>query len=190
MNNWHDDADGPVTSGQREPNKFQAMFAVSGKQAAASYYALFKKKSPDLRVAMTYSNDETNGEGKTDTQIALKQAIKDYELMFDTRDFFETDDPTRNYLNDITKRLARKGNYNRGQEKDRLDLVIVSDQLLTGFDSKYVNIIYMDKTLKEGLLIQAMSRTNRTFDKNAKPYGKVRFYRLGQLWKKMFNRHW
>lgn len=181
VTNWHDNADGPVTSGQREPNKFQAMFAVSGKQAAASYYALFKKMSPDLRVAMTYSNDETNGEGKTDTQIALKQAIKDYELMFDTRDFFETDDPTRNYLNDITKRLARKGNYNRGQEKDRLDLIIVSDQLLTGFDSKYVNIIYMDKTLKEGLLIQAMSRTNRTFDKNAKPYGKVRFYRRGTV---------
>ncbi|HGF7939388.1 TPA: hypothetical protein QFC40_001688 [Enterococcus faecium] len=58
-------------------------------------------------------------------------------------------------------------------------MVIVSDQLLTGFDSKFVNMIYMDKMLKEGMLIQAMSRTNRTYNRNSKPHGKVRFYRQG-----------
>ncbi|MFR6560438.1 MAG: UvrB domain 3-containing protein, partial [Weissella confusa] len=71
--------------------------------------------------------------------------------------------------------------YNKGNDADRLDLIIVSDQLLTGFDSKFVNIIYMDKILGEGPLIQAMSRTNRTIDKTAKPHGKVRFYRQGAV---------
>ena len=84
---------------------------------------------------------------------------------------------------DITKRLARKKPYNQGKEEDRLDLVIVSDQLLTGFDSKFINMIYMDKMLKEGMLIQAMSRTNRTLNRDSKPHGKVRFYRQGDAMK-------
>ena len=92
-------------------------------------------------------------------------------------------DPARAYMIDITKRLARKKPYNQDNDADRLDLVIVSDQLLTGFDSKYVNMIYMDKLLREGMLIQAMSRTNRTFDLNSKPHGKVRFYRQGDTMK-------
>ncbi|MEE0124850.1 MAG: type I restriction endonuclease subunit R, partial [Enterococcus faecalis] len=68
-------------------------------------------------------------------------------------------------------------------EEERLDLVIVSDQLLTGFDSKFINMIYMDKMLKEGMLIQAMSRTNRTLNRDSKPHGKVRFYRQGDAMK-------
>jgi len=82
---------------------------------------------------------------------------------------------------DITKRISRKKPYNQDKDADRLDLIIVADQLLTGFDSKYVNIIYMDKLMKEGPLIQAMSRTNRTINKAAKPHGKVRFYRKGAV---------
>ena len=93
--------------------------------------------------------------------------------------FLEANDPARAYMLDITKRLARKKPYNQDKDEDRLNLVIVSDQLLTGFDSKYINMIYMDKMLKEGMLIQAMSRTNRTLDFNSKPHGKVRFYRQG-----------
>ena len=90
---------------------------------------------------------------------------------------------------DITKRLARKKPYNQGKEEDRLDLVIVSDQLLTGFDSKFINMIYMDKMLKEGMLIQAMSRTNRTLNRDSKPHGKVRFYRQGDAMKEYVEMH-
>lgn len=179
--NWDKNASGPIKMGVRQKNAFQAILAVSGKQAVASYYNLFKQKAPDLRVAMTYSRDEDNGVGASDLQQALKQAMQDYIKRYGTRNFLEDQDSERAYLNDMTKRIARKKPYNKGNDDDRLDLIIVSDQLLTGFDSKYVNIIYMDKMMAEGPLIQAMSRTNRTIDKNAKPYGKVRFYRQGAV---------
>lgn len=178
---WQENSAGPLEMGVRKPNQFQAMFAVSGKQAVASYYALFKQLAPDLRVAMTYSRDEDNGEGASDLQQALKNAMQDYVQFYGTRNFINDKDAERLYLNDMTKRIARKKPYNTGKDSERLDLIIVSDQLLTGFDSKYVNIIYMDKTMAEGPLIQAMSRTNRTINKTAKPHGKVRFFRKGEM---------
>lgn len=58
-----------------------------------------------------------------------------------------------------------------------LDLLIVVDQMLTGFDSKWVNTLYMDKILQYENLIQAMSRTNRLFKSNEKPYGVIKYYR-------------
>ncbi|MDY5164581.1 DEAD/DEAH box helicase family protein, partial [Leuconostoc falkenbergense] len=180
-NNWSTNASGPIEMGVRKPNQFQAILAVSGKQAVASYYSLFKQMFPELRVAMTFSRDENNGVGTSDLQAALKQAMIDYMTLYGTHNFLEDNDPQRSYLNDITKRISRKKPYNQDKDADRLDLVIVADQLLTGFDSKYVNIIYMDKLMKEGPLIQAMSRTNRTINKAAKPHGKVRFYRKGAV---------
>lgn len=178
--NWDKNASGELKANVREKNVFHGMLAVSGKQAVVAYYKLFKKHTT-LRVAMSYSKNDDNGIGDADLQSDLKQAMTDYSEMYGTRNFLDSDNPERDYLNDITKRIAHKKPYNRKDDKERLDLVIVSDQLLTGFDSKYVNIIYMDKLLKEGLLIQAMSRTNRTINRNAKPYGKVRFFRKGQL---------
>ncbi|HAT55860.1 MAG TPA: type I restriction endonuclease subunit R [Lactobacillus sp.] len=179
--NWATNASGPIEMGIRQPNQFQGMFAVSGKQAVAAYYSLFKQLAPEIRVAMTYSRDEDNGRNTSDLQQALKGAMTDYINRYHTRNFLNDKDSTRLYLNDMTKRIARKKPYNTGSDDDRLDLIIVSDQLLTGFDSKYVNIIYMDKVMAEGPLIQAMSRTNRTIDRNAKPHGKVRFYRKGDV---------
>jgi type I restriction enzyme R subunit len=177
--NWDKHASGKNIGGVREKNVFSAVLAVSGKQAVVAYYNLFKKKAPHLKVAMTYSREENNQRGTTDLQISLKQAMKDYSEQYSLPSFVDRKDPEREYITDITKRLAHKKPYNFGREEERLDLIIVSDQLITGFDSKYVNMIYMDKLLQEGMLIQAMSRTNRTFDREAKPYGKVRFYRRG-----------
>lgn len=179
LTNWDRNSGGEIVAGVQERNVFQAMLAVSGKQAVVSYYNLFKELAPDLRVAMTFSRDETNNRGTKEQNESLKKAIKEYTERYNTPSILNAKDPERAYIIDITKRLARKKPYNRDIEEDRLDLVIVSDQLLTGFDSKYINIIYMDKMLKEGMLIQAMSRTNRTFNRNSKPYGKVRFYRKG-----------
>lgn len=188
LDKWDNDHSGPIEMGVRQPNQFHGILAVSGKQAVVAYYNLFRQMAPDLRVAMTYSRDEADGRGSSDLQASLKQAMMDYTDFFGTSDFLNSKDPERNYLNDITARLAHKKPYNlhlTSSEEianpQRLDLVIVSDQLLTGFDSKYVNVIYFDKLLKEGMLIQAMSRTNRTIDKNAKPHGKVRFFRKGEL---------
>ena len=188
LDQWTDDHSGPIEMGVRQPNQFHGIFAASGKQAVVAYYNLFRQMAPELRVAMTYSRDEDNGVGSSDLQAALKQAMTDYASFYGTQDFLSSNNPERDYLNDITKRLAHKKPYNQhltaaeeATTPQRLDLVIVSDQLLTGFDAKYVNEIYFDKLLKEGMLIQAMSRTNRTIDKNAKPHGKVRFFRKGEL---------
>ncbi|MBC2316247.1 type I restriction endonuclease subunit R [Listeria booriae] len=179
LDNWKKTSGGALTSGGREENAFQAMFAVSGKQAAVHYYNIFKEKAPHLNVAVTFSRDESNENGTKELNEALKRAINNYTEKFNVPSIMDAKDPSRAYILDITKRLARKRPYNQGKEEERLDLVIVSDQLLTGFDSKFINMIYMDKTLREGMLIQAISRTNRTFDINSKPHGKVRFYRQG-----------
>ncbi|MBC2148442.1 type I restriction endonuclease subunit R [Listeria booriae] len=179
LDNWKKTSGGALTSGGREENAFQAMFAVSGKQAAVHYYNIFKEKAPHLNVAVTFSRDESNENGTKELNEALKRAINNYTEKFNVPSIMDAKDPSRAYILDITKRLARKRPYNQGKEEERLDLVIVSDQLLTGFDSKFINMIYMDKMLREGMLIQAISRTNRTFNINSKPHGKVRFYRQG-----------
>lgn len=179
LDNWKKTSGGALIAGKRAENAFQAMLAVSGKQAVVHYYNIFKEKAPHLNVAMTFSRDESNEHGTKEQNEALKKAISDYTQKFNVPSILNAKDPARAYMLDITKRLARKKPYNQGKDEDRLDLVIVSDQLLTGFDSKFVNMIYMDKMLREGMLIQAMSRTNRTLDRNSKPHGKVRFYRQG-----------
>jgi type I restriction enzyme R subunit len=179
LDNWKKTSSGALNAGRREENAFQAMLAVSGKQAVVHYYNIFKEKAPQLNIAMTFSHDESNESGTKEQNEALKKAIKEYTEKFNVPSILDAKSPTRAYMLDITKRLARKKPYNQGKDEDRLDLVIVSDQLLTGFDSKFINMIYMDKMLKEGMLIQAMSRTNRTFNLNSKPHGKVRFYRQG-----------
>ena len=180
---WDKTSSGALSAGKREKNVFQGMLAVSGKQAVVHYYNLFKEKAPHLKVAMTFSRDESNKPGTKEQNEALKKAINEYSEQFNVPSILSAKDPARAYMIDITKRLARKKPYNQGKDEERLDLVIVSDQLLTGFDSKFVNIIYMDKQLKEGMLIQAMSRTNRTYNLNSKPHGKVRFYRQGERMK-------
>lgn len=109
---------------------------------------------------MTFSRDESNERGTKELNESLKKAIAEYVDRYNVKSILSAQNPERAYITDIMKRLARKKPYNRNVEEDRLDLVIVSDQLLTGFDSKYINMIYMDKMLKEGMLIQAMSRTN------------------------------
>ena len=79
---------------------------------------------------------------------------------------------------DITARLSHKRPYltvDQHREK-RLDLLIVVDQMLTGFDSKWVNTLYLDKIIDYENIIQAFSRTNRLFGPD-KPFGTIRYYR-------------
>ena len=81
-------------------------------------------------------------------------------------------DNVAGYTEDVTSRLRRTtddGNY--------LDIVIVVDQLLTGFDAPELNTLYVDRTLKGASLIQAYSRTNRIADLQDKPWGRVVNYR-------------
>lgn len=79
---------------------------------------------------------------------------------------------------DITARLSHKRPYLTVDQhrEERLDLLIVVDQMLTGFDSKWVNTLYLDKIIDYENIIQAFSRTNRLFGPD-KPFGTIRYYR-------------
>lgn len=172
--NWDKHASGALVNNVREKKVFHGMLATSGKESAAALYRLFKKKYPELNVVLTYSASNDNSGRILDEE--LKRAIEDYVEKYNVHGILNAKYMAKAYLQDIVKRLAHKGNYS-ADDTQYIDLVIVSDQLLTGFDSKYVNVIYLDKIMREGPLIQAMSRTNRIFDDRSKPYGKVRFYR-------------
>ena len=122
-----------------------------------------------LKVAISFSIDTSNSVHQLKTNENLHRAIKYYNQVFSTVFDMAT---VKSYTEDLVRRLnktADDGNY--------LDLVIVVDQLLTGFDAPELNTLYIDRTLKGGNLIQAYSRTNRVHDKDAKPYGNIVNYR-------------
>jgi len=122
-----------------------------------------------LKVAVSFSVDSSNGDNQLITNENLHRAIRNYNEIFNT-DFDMTN--VKGYTDDLARRLnktADDGNY--------LDLVIVVDQLLTGFDAPEMNTLYVDRTLKGGNLIQAYSRTNRMHNLQDKPHGNVVNYR-------------
>jgi len=122
-----------------------------------------------LKVAVSFSADTSNGIHQLKTNENLHRAINVYNAMFGTAFDMTT---VKAYTEDLARRLnktADDGNY--------LDLVIVVDQLLTGFDAPEMNTLYIDRTLKSGNLIQAYSRTNRMHNLVDKPWGNVVNYR-------------
>ena len=84
----------------------------------------------------------------------------------------------------MAARLAHKKPYERVKPEQQLDLLIVVNQMLTGFDSKWINTLYLDKILVYQNLIQAFSRTNRLFNINEKPFGSIRYYRMPHTMKR------
>ena len=129
--------------------EFNAMFTVSRGGVIHKYYKLFKEKEHDLKVATIFSfqaNEDISE--KTHSQDLLDSYMKDYNEMFDTN--FTTDD-FKGYHADVSKRMKNR----------EIDLLLVVDMFLTGFDSKLLNTLYVDKDLKFHTLLQAFSRTNR-----------------------------
>lgn len=167
--------------------KFHAIFATSSIPEAIEYYRLFKNKMPTLKVTCLFDPHISNEDGEYKTtykgkpaalfkEDGLAEILNDYNNMFG-QDF--TIPTHAAFKKDVSLRLSHKGQYTtitRTPEKV-LDLLIVVDQMLTGFDSKWVNTLYMDKILQYENLIQAMSRTNRLFKSNEKPYGVIKYYR-------------
>lgn len=161
--------------------KYNALFTVhvGGRRAstprAMEYFDKFSEinaaKAPEdrLKVAVSFSVDNSNGENQLATNENLHRAIIAYNKQFGTAFDMTT---AKQYTEDLTRRLnktADDGNF--------LDLAIVVDQLLTGFDAPQMNTLYIDRTLKGGNLIQAYSRTNRLHDMVHKPWGNVVNYR-------------
>lgn len=167
--------------------KFHAIFATSSIPEAIEYYGLFKDKMPSLKVTCLFDPNISNEDGEYKNtykgkpvalfkEDGLVKILNDYNNMFG-QDF--TIPTHASFKKDVSLRLAHKEKYStitRTPEK-MLDLLIVVDQMLTGFDSKWVNTLYMDKMLQYENLIQAMSRTNRLFKSNEKPYGVIKYYR-------------
>lgn len=155
--------------------KFHAIFATSSIPEAIDYYRMFKKMAPSLKVTALFDPSIDNNGGAKVKEDGLVEIIKDYREKYG-QDF--TIPTYAKMKKDIAARLAHKKPYERiDKEPDKqIDILIVVDQMLTGFDSKWINTLYMDKMLRYENIIQAFSRTNRLFGKE-KPFGVIRYYR-------------
>ena len=144
--------------------EFTSIFCVSSVPVLNKYYELFKKKSSDLKIATIYSfgaNEELN-EGKHSRDF-LEEHIKDYNDMFGTN--FSTDTFSQYYV-DVSKR----------SKNNQIDILLVVNMFLTGFDNKLLNTLYVDKNLQYHGLIQAFSRTNRVHNEK-KMHGNIVCFR-------------
>ncbi|WP_141425898.1 type I restriction endonuclease subunit R, partial [Priestia megaterium] len=166
-------------------NTYNAILTTSSIAKAQRYYELFKRvKSgkttvqisektkrilPDFpKVAITYSISE-NEETSIENQEKMKEALIDYNEEFGTSYTIET---MRAYNRNVNDRLARKKEKFLSSS-ERLDIIIVVDRLLTGFDAPCLSTLFIDRpAMKPQDLIQAFSRTNRLFNKTKK-YGQI-----------------
>src|SRR5574343_515527 len=155
--------------------KFHAIFATSSIADAILYYRLFKVKNPNLKITALFDpHIDNNGHAAYKEEGLV-------EIMTDYNERYEQDFKLANHAKfkkDIAARLAHKAPYLRIETTpdQQIDLLIVVDQMLTGFDSKWINTLYMDKVLQYENIIQAFSRTNRLFGPD-KPFGPIRYYR-------------
>ena len=160
---------------QSRNSKFHAIFATSSIPEAIQYYKRFREAAPWLKVTALFDpNIDNNGKGITKEE-GLKEIVEDYNARYG-QDFSI---PTfAKMKKDIAARLAHKLPYQRIERtpEKQLDLLIVVDQMLTGFDSKWINTLYLDKVLQYENLIQAFSRTNRLFGDD-KQFGTIKYYR-------------
>lgn len=169
-----------VAFGGEHGTRFHGMLATSSIPEAYAYWQLFQEMAPDLHVTALFDpNIDQNTAGVIDKEEWLIAIIGRYNEQFDTQFNRRTDPHYERFKSDLTARLAHKKPYQHiaNDAAKCLDLVIVVDQLLTGFDSVYLNVLYMDKVMESDALIQAISRTNRIYDNAEKPWGMVKFYR-------------
>ncbi|MDO8713701.1 MAG: HsdR family type I site-specific deoxyribonuclease [Polynucleobacter sp.] len=171
-----DIADNWVTLSQG--GKFHAIFATYSIHEAIIYYRILKAKCPDLKISALFDpNIDNDDDGAGDVAFkteGLVEVLEDYNRTYGHN--FDLGSHGK-FKNDIAARLAHKRPYNRIEDdpNKQLNLLIVVDQMLTGYDSKWVNTLYLDKLLRYENIIQAFSRTNRLFGPE-KPFGTVRYY--------------
>ncbi len=161
-----------------QDSKFHAIFATHSIPEAIDYYRLLKKAKPELNITALFDPNFDNlgdSDSVTVKQDGLIEIITDYNEKYE-QDF--TLATHGKFKKDIAARLAHKIPYVRIEKtpEQQIDLLIVVDQMLTGFDSKWLNTLYMDKVLRYENIIQAFSRTNRLFGPD-KPFGTIRYYR-------------
>lgn len=148
--------------------QYTALFAVSSIPMLVKYYDIFKKIRHDLNISAIFSYGQNeDAEGKDEhSRDALERIIQDYNECYGTNFSTETFSA---YHKDISDRV-------KGKKTKQLDILIVVNMFLTGFDSKPLSVLYVDKDLKYHDLLQAYSRTNRV-EKETKPFGIIICYR-------------
>ncbi len=186
--------------------RFNAILATASINDAIDYFNLFKslqakRQAEDenfkpLNIACVFSppaegnkdvqqlqedlqqEKEDNKENPEEKKAALKAVIEDYNQQYKTNHTIGEFDL---YYQDVQKRIKDQKYSNTDYpHANKIDLIIVVDMLLTGFDSKYLNTLYVDKNLKHHGLIQALSRTNRILN-DSKPYGNILDFRNQQV---------
>jgi type I restriction enzyme R subunit len=178
--------------------KFNAILATASINHAIEYYRLFKEiqlqrqAEERLNIACIFSppaegnkdvqqiqedlpqEKADNEEAPDEKKAALKAIIADYNVRYGTNHDINNFDF---YYQDVQKRIKDQQYPNQDYpHAQKIDVVIVVDMLLTGFDSQYLGVLYVDKPLKYHSLIQAFSRTNRVLN-DTKPYGKILDFR-------------
>ena len=156
-------------------NKFHSILATSSIPEAIDYYRAFKERAPQMKVTALFDPSIDNNAGSTVKEDALVELIEDYNKAYGQEFTIPTWPAMKK---DVSARLSHKKPYvNVDTNRDsRIDLLIVVDQMLTGFDSKWLNTLYLDKVIDYEGIIQAFSRTNRLFGPD-KPFGTIRYYR-------------
>ena len=148
--------------------KFCSIFAVQSIEMLNKYYDTFKRLNSDLKIAAIYTFDDNEdlSNKKEHSRDSLERIINDYNEMFKEENLDFSTDTFPAYFKDVSTKLKNA----------ELDMVIVVNMLLTGFDSKPLNTLYVDKNLKYHGLLQAYSRTNRVYDAT-KQFGNIVCYR-------------
>lgn len=155
--------------------KFHAIFATSSIPEAIAYYRLMKTTMPELKITALFDQNIDNNGGAAVKEDAIVEILTDYNQRYG-QEFTMAN--FAKFKKDVAARLAHKEPYlgiERTREK-QLDLLIVVDQMLTGFDSKWLNTLYLDKILQYEGIIQAFSRINRLAG-HEKRFGTIRYYR-------------
>ena len=159
---------------------YTALFAVDSIKTLGEYYDIFKElndarpENDRYKIAAIFSygaNEDMDDKGDEHSAELLQRCMDDYNRMFGTS--YELDN-FDGYRKDIAKRLKQKN-------LPQVDILLVVNMMLTGFDAKPLNTLYLDKNLIWHTLVQAYSRTNRV-DKVTKQFGQVITYRNIKKW--------
>ena len=153
--------------------KFHSIFATSSIHETIEYYRLFKEKNSGLKITVLVDPNIDNKGEFIFKEDGLIEILEDYEKYFGLKYSLSS---AGAFKKDVSLRLAHKKPYTNLRKEEQIDILIVVDQMLTGFDSKWINILYLDKVLRYENIIQAFSRTNRLFGKD-KPFGTIKYYR-------------
>ena len=154
--------------------KYHAIFATSSIPEAVNYYRLIKARNSGLKLTALFDPNILNDGQGSDKEEWIAEILADYNTQFDTSFGYAS---YAKFKTDLSDRLSHINAYKRIKPDEQLDLLIVVDQMLTGFNSEWLNTLYLDKILDYANLIQAFSRTNRLCDKTDKPFGLIRYYR-------------